>query len=236
MDDGQRPRVVAVGQRLADRHVREARERDDLAWAGLLRLDAVERLRHVQLADLRALHRPVRAAPGDRLAAADDAVPDAADGQAPDVERRVEVGDVGLQRVVGVVPRGGHVLQQQVHERPEVLRERLRLQPGAPRLGVAVDDRELDLALVRVEVEEQVVHLVEHLGDAGVGAVDLVDHEDHGQPCLERLAEHEAGLRQRALGGVHEQQHGVDHGQPALHLAPKSAWPGVSTMLSLTPR
>ena len=33
------------------------------------------------------------------------------------------------------------------------------------------------------------------------------------------LAQHEASLRQWAFGGVHQQQHAVDHGQPAFHLA-----------------
>ena len=87
------------------------------------------------------------------------------------------------------------------------------------RARVRVDDRELDLLLVGVEVEEQLVDLVDDLGDARVRAVDLVDHEDHRQPRLERLAQHEARLRQRPLGGVDEQQHAVDHRQPALDLA-----------------
>ena len=55
-------------------------------------------------------------------------------------------------------------------------------------------------------------------GDAGVGAVGLVDHEDHRQVRGQRLAQHEAGLRQRAFGRVDQQQHAVDHGQPALDL------------------
>ncbi len=33
------------------------------------------------------------------------------------------------------------------------------------------------------------------------------------------LAQHEAGLRQRALGGVNEEDDAVDHGQAALDLA-----------------
>ena len=84
---------------------------------------------------------------------------------------------------------------------------------------VAVDDRKLDLLLVGVEVEEQLVDLVDDLGDARVGAVDLVDDEDHRQARLERLAQDEARLRQRALAGVDEQQDPVDHEQPALDLA-----------------
>ena len=56
--------------------------------------------------------------------------------------------------------------------------------------------------LVGVEVEEQLLDLVHDLGGAGVAPIDLVGHDDDGQPGLERLAEHEAGLGQRALGSV----------------------------------
>ena len=40
-----------------------------------------------------------------------------------------------------------------------------------------------------------------------------------GSRRLERLAQDEARLGQRALGGVDEQHHAVDHRQPALDLA-----------------
>ena len=60
--------------------------------------------------------------------------------------------------------------------------------------GVGVEHREPNLVLVGVEVQEQLLDLVDDLGDAGVGAVDLVDHDDDRQARLERLAQHEAGL------------------------------------------
>ncbi len=126
------------------------------------------------------------------------------------------------------------MLEQQVEQRREILLLDLPLatargvvlQRRAPGLGIAVDDRELDLALVGVEVEEQLVDLVDDLGDARVGAVDLVDDEDHGQPRLQGLAQHEARLRQRPLGGVDEQQDAVDHRQAALDLAAEVGVPG----------
>ena len=68
------------------------------------------------------------------------------------------------------------------------------------------------------DVEQQVVAGLDDLGDPGVGPVGLVDHQDHRQVRGQRLAQHETGLRQRPLGGVDQQQHPVDHGQPALHL------------------
>ena len=47
----------------------------------------------------------------------------------------------------------------------------------------------------------------------------LLTHQDHRQVRGQRLAQHEAGLRQRALGGVDQQQHAVDHRQAAFDLA-----------------
>ena len=90
---------------------------------------------------------------------------------------------------------------------------------GASGPGVAVDDGKLDLALVGVEVEEELVDLVHDLVDARVGAVDLVHDQQYGKPCLERLAQDEARLRERALARVDEQQDAVDHPQGALDLA-----------------
>ena len=89
--------------------------------------------------------------------------------------------------------------------------------PAGP--GRGVHDRELDLLLGRVQVQEQLVGGVHHLGDPGVRPVHLVDHQDDRQVGFQRLAQHEPGLRQRALAGVHQQHHAVHHGQAALHLA-----------------
>ena len=63
------------------------------------------------------------------------------------------------------------------------------------------------------------MRLLDDGGDAGVGPVHLVDDDDDGQVRGERLAEHEAGLREGALGRVDEQHDAVDHAEPALHLA-----------------
>ena len=88
--------------------------------AGLVGVDAVERLGDVELGDLDPLDRAVGAAPGDRLAPADRAVADPADGQPADVGRGVEVGHVGLEGVVGVVLGRREALDDQVDQRREV--------------------------------------------------------------------------------------------------------------------
>ena len=98
---------------------------------------------------------------------------------------------------------------------------------GVPRLRGAkdhgylqepVENRVVGVLEVRVEGEQQVLGLVDHLVDPGVRAVYLVDHGDDRQLRLKGFAQDETGLGQRALGGVDEQDDAVDHRQPALDL------------------
>ena len=217
--DREGTRVLGIGQGLADRHLRQPGDGDDLTRPGLVRLDAVERLRHVELGHLGALDRPVGSAPGDLLPLPDRAVLHAREREAADVRGRVEVRHEGLQRMLGIVLGRRNVLDEELEERAQVAGEVVRLESGLAGSRVRVDDRKLDLALVGVEVEKELVDLVHDLVDARIGAVDLVDDEDHRQSCLERLAEHEACLRQRPLARVDEQEDAVDHRQPALHFA-----------------
>ena len=123
VDHGQRTRVVGVGERLADGDVGEPGDGDDLARAGLVGVDAVERLGDVELGDPHVLDGAVGAAPRHRLALAQRAVAHAAQREAADVGRRVEVGDERLERVVVVVLGRGDVLEQQLEQ---------RLEPSAP--------------------------------------------------------------------------------------------------------
>ena len=136
-----------------------------------------------------------------------------------EVRRRVEVGHERLERVTFFVLRRGDAFEHELAQRLEVAALDLGVERRPTRARVRVDDRELDLVLVGAEVDEELVHLVEDLRDARVGPVDLVDHEDHRKVRLERLAQHEPRLRERALARVDEEQHTVDHGERALDLA-----------------
>ncbi len=118
-----------------------------------------------------------------------------------------------------VVLGRGDALEDELAQGLEVAALHSGFERGPTRLGVRVDDRELDLVLVGAEIDEELVDLVEHLGDPRVGAVDLVHHEDDGQVRLERLAQDEPRLRERTLARVDEQQHAVDHRQGPFDLA-----------------
>ena len=134
VDRRQRHWILGSGDRLADRDLRDARERHDLARPGLVDLDPPQPLGGVQLGDRGALHRSVAPAPGHRHALAQHAAVHAADRKAPDVRRRVEVGDQRLQAAALLVLGRRHPLHQQVEQRHEVaaLADRARSRPSPP--------------------------------------------------------------------------------------------------------
>ncbi len=188
-----------------------------------------------QLGDPGPGDRAVTLAPRDRLALLDLALDDAQQREATEVRRRVEVGDPGLERCTLVVGRRRDVVEQDLDEFGEVLvplaldddAVRLVEIEGRPAVATrAVHDGELDLMFLRVEVEEEFVHLVDDLGRASVGAVDLVDHQDHREIASERLAQHETGLGQRPLGSIDQEDDAVDHGECPLDLAAEVGMPG----------
>ncbi len=90
---------------------------------------------------------------------------------------------------------------------------------GVTLLGGAIDERKIQLLIRRVERDEQFKNLVEHFFRVGVLAVNLVDDHDRLGAGFERLAQHEARLRLRAFGGIHHEQHAVNHVHDALHFA-----------------
>jgi hypothetical protein len=107
------------------------------------------------------------------------------------------------------------------------------MRAGAPR---RVDDRHVEQRVdvevghvvdeVAGETQQQVVGLLLDLGDARVGAVGLVDQQDDGQLRLERLAQHEAGLRQRPSDASTSSTTPSTIDRPRSTSPPKSAWPG----------
>ena len=168
------------------------------------------------------------------LAGAHGAVEDATDGETAEVIGVVEVGDEDLKGAFGVALRDGDGLDDLLEEGLEVGAGNGEIVGRGAGLAVGVHDGEVEHGLVGVEVDEEVVDLVENFLRAGVGAVDLVDDDHGGKAGFEGLRENVAGLGERAFGGVYQQNDTIDHLQGGVPTSPpKSAWPGVSTMLIL---
>src|SRR5436853_358964 len=148
--------------------------------------------RNVEDGDLPRLDRPVPVHDGHAVGLLHAAVHDPADDEPADVVVPVEHRHPELEPRLGIEARGGHRREDRLEQGRKGLRG-LAERPGrGPRLGVRVEDGEVELILGGVEVDEQVVDLVEHLGGPRILAVDLVDDDDRRQARLERLLEHEA--------------------------------------------
>jgi len=129
-----------------------------------------------------------------------------------------EVGDQHLQRRVRVdhgardAPQNGVVQRREI--RPEVGRE-----PRLPRKGVRVHHGEIRLLVRSAQFQKEVEGAVQRHGRVGAAAVHLVDDHHGTVALLQRLLEHEAGLRHGSLGRVDQEQHAVHHVHHPLDLA-----------------
>ncbi len=151
----------------------------------------------------------------DRHRAGDDAP----DRETADVIVVVEIVDLELQCGVGIDLGTRQMLDDGLEQRTQIvafLAEFGHRGTGAP---IGVKHCEIKLVVGRFEIDKQVVNLIEDFFRARVRAIDLVDADDRRQARLERLLEHEAGLRQRPFAGVNQQQHPIDHRERALDLA-----------------
>ena len=204
VDQRQGDRVLRVGQGLADGDVGDAGDGDDVTGVGDLAGLALQALGDEELGDADVLDLAAALHPGHGLALLQLALVDAQQRQATQERAGVEVGDVCLQGRALDVLRGGDGLDDRAEQRLEVLGVTGQgavlglLEARDAGLAGGVHDREVQGVLgVRLveQVHEQLVGLVDDLGDPGVGPVGLVDDQDHRHVGVQRLAQHEAGLR-----------------------------------------
>ena len=237
----QRLGVFGIGQGFTNGNVFDTGDRHDFAGACFFGGNTFERLGCQQLGDTHVLNIAVLTCPSDGLPFLEGAVEDTHERQTTQERRRVEVGHVRLQHLIRVVGGGGHVLDNGLKQRFQIVIigqgtvGRLVQRCGASLAG-GVDDRHIEhtvevkvgylLGQVRCQAEQQIHSFADDLVDARIRAVHLVHHQNDGQLRDECLAQHEAGLRQRAFGCVHEQHHAIDHRKAAFDFAAEVGVPG----------
>src|SRR5699024_5873589 len=67
--------------------------------------------------------------------------------------------------------------------------------------------------------QQQVLCVRDDFFNTCIGAVGLVNRDDHGKLGFQCLGQHEAGLRKGAFRGIDKQHDAINHGQAALDLA-----------------
>ena len=208
-----------IAEGVGDGALGQAGDGDDVAGFGFIERRALETAECQDLGDAPGLDQlAVGMQHLDLLVRLEHAGRDAAGDDAAEIGVGLKDGADHPERTF-LDRRRCDVAQDQVEQRLHALVLRTLGALGHPALlGRPVQDREVELLLAGVERREQVEHLVDDFGRARVGTVDLVDDDDRLQADLERLGDHEFGLRQRAFGGVDQHQRAVHHVQDALDL------------------
>ena len=133
----------------------------------------------------------------------------------------VDGGHQHLEGGVRVAVRGGDIVQNGLKQGNQVGALHIGGVAGGALPPGAEQGRRFKLLVGSVQIQQQFQHLVHHLVNPLVGAVDLVHHHNDLVAKLQGLGEHKAGLGHGALGGVYQQDDAVDHLQDALHLSAK---------------
>lgn len=116
-----------------------------------------------------------------------------------------------------------------------ILAWRIIIQRGITVQTRCIDDRKIELRVVRAKLVKQIEGLVDNPIRTGARTVNLIHHHDRIQSQRQRLPGYKPRLRHRPFDRIDQQQNAIDHRQHTLHLPPKSACPGVSTILICTP-
>ena len=234
VDQRQRARIGRINDGFADHDVIHAGDCDDVARARGIDRGALKTLRTQQFGDAEVFDGAVHTGQTVGLALFESAVVDTHQAESTQEIRGIDVGDVCLQRRAFLVFRSRNVLDDGFEQRFEIFVIRqtaiLRLVFGSVAgLGRAVDDRQVEQRIlieidtlfdnVLSQAEQQIGGFSNDLFDTCVRTIGLVHAQDNRQLGFQSLAQHEAGLRQRAFGCVDEQHDAINHGDATLDLA-----------------
>ena len=124
-----------------------------------------------------------------------------------------------MKRTVGIALRRRYFLYNLIKQRLHILSRSLGRIGGITVARRGKDHRELNLLLVRSELNKQIQHLVHNLVRTRHRPVYLIYYNDRFFAERKRFFQHESGLRHTALKRVHQQQNAVYHLKYPLHLA-----------------
>ena len=180
LDEGHRLHAVGGADGVADVDAFQPRKADDVARLCPLHGHTGEAFDLVQVDQLAALVEAddVVVADGDFLVGLHAAALDPADADPAHIVVIVDGRDEQLQRRRLVRLHGRDMVEDGIEQGREVLPLVVGIARGGARPARTEDDGAFQLVVGGVQVDEKLQDLVLHLGDARVGAVDLVDDDD----------------------------------------------------------
>ena len=126
--------------------------------------------------------------------------------------------DHHLQGTFLVALRRGNLLHDGLHERLEVIRIILHVIFGNAVPCRRIDDGELELVIIRIQLDEELQDFVIDVIHPLVRPVNLVDDDNGLEFLLQGLAQDVFCLGHGPFKGIHQKKHAVHHIEDALHL------------------
>ena len=219
LHEGQRLHRIRRADGIADGDVSDAGQGNDVSGRRFRYGHAGQSVELIQAYGLRLLVLPVPViiAYYDLLILPDRAAFHPTDGDASHVIVVVDGGHQHLQRRLIVRLGFGDILQNGLEQGLEVCARHLRRVGGRAVPSGTEEHGGIQLLVGGVQIHQELEHLVDHLMDARVGTVDLVDDHDHPVPQFQRPLQDKPRLRHGAFRRVHQKDDSVDHLQDTFH-------------------
>ena len=162
---------------------------------------------------------------GYRHALSGSAPGNTADGHFAQVIICFQRGHHDLQTAVGIHVGAGAVLQDCIKEGSQVLAFIVHMELGNAVSGRAVNEREIELFIIRFQFDKQVQDFAFHIGNALVRTVDFIDDDDWFQLMFQCLAENVLRLGHWAFMGIYQQENAIYHVEDTFYFAAEICMP-----------
>ena len=217
-DGRQRLGILEVTDGISDLKLLQTDDGTDVATLHLCGLHMTHPLKGMEFLDAGLLARTIAMGNGDIHTLGEDATVYTSHGDTSGVTAVVQRGDEHLGRTLNHLGSRNH-LYNLVEQIMDIGGGLLVVLAHPVVLGRTIDHGEIQLVFGGIEREHEVEHHLVNLLGTAVGFVHLVDHYDGLQPNLQRLLQHETGLRHGSLKSIDEEQTAVCHVEHTLHLA-----------------
>ena len=164
----------------------------------------------IEVGDLAVLLLAVIVADGDHRILFDDTGIDTADADSADIVIISQGAYLHLQRFIHPVRIRIDMADDRFKQRIDVVVGITRIVADDTASGDTIEDREIQLIIIGIEIQEKIIDLIDNFVDSGILLIDLVDQKNRSQTCLKRLLEDETGLRHRAFRRVDQQNDRID--------------------------
>ena len=213
----QRFDILRVADGVGDVQLAQTGDRDDVASFSYVALNSLQTQVSQHFTDFTVTGFAFAIDDSDLLVRLHFTALDAADADNTNVVVVVQLGDLHLQRTVKINVRRRHAIDNRLVQRGHVVSHVFVIQTRDTVQRGRVNDREVQLFVGRIEVNEQVEHLIDNPVRTRARAVNFVDDHDRLQTVGKSFFGHEARLRHRAIKGIYHQQHRVNHGHNTLN-------------------